>query len=89
MCDTPRALVARLAVHRAVAVTAAAADDRVLLAAGVVVLRGEHREVQVVLDVVRRGGQVARDLGGTAHHRPRDRRRWTAVRGLRQGLRGR
>lgn len=54
-----------------------------------IVLRREHRVVQIVLEIVRRRRQVSRNLGCTSHrsrHRYH-RRRWTARRRLRQRLR--
>lgn len=77
------AFVARLAVTAAAAVVAA---PRVLpRRPQEIVLRREHRVVQIVLEIVRRRRQVSRDLGG-ASHRPgcRHRRRRAARRRLRE-----
>lgn len=53
-----------------------------------IILRREHRVVEIILQVVRRRRQVSRDLGG-APHRPgrRHRRRRAARRRFRQRLR--
>ena len=79
-------LVTRLAVATATTIITA---SRMLPRPQEVVLRWEHRVVQIILQIVRRRRQVSRDLGGASHWpRYRDyRRRRTARRCFWQCLR--